>query len=781
MTLTHVGLRTAASAVALGLLSLPASAQGVSNPSSGAGPFERIATFPIFENTSASETTVAEIVAASANGTRLAYTDSELNAIGFVDITDPENPKGQGIVGVGGEPTSVAIAGRFALACVNTSADFVNTSGLLQVINVRTQQIVRTLPLGGQPDAIAISPDGNYAAICIENERDEELGDGEPPQLPAGFLVIVDLNGDPSNWSTRDVTLTGVADLFPEDPEPEFVDISNFNIAAVTLQENNHVVFVSLVGGNVIGDFNLGAVDLDGIDTNENDLIEQNSSLEAVPREPDAITWLSAFTFATADEGDLFGGSRGFTIFDIAGNVRSTSGNTMDQFAARIGHYPEGRSENKGVEPESVEFGRFGNQRFLFVGSERANLIYVYSLPGFLGFDTPVFLQVLPTGVAPEGLLAIPNRDLLVVSCEDDAQDDAIRASIMIYRRTGNATYPTIESEDRPDGSPIPWAALSGLASDSNDVNTAYTVHDSFYQDSRYFTLDLSQTPATITAETRLFDTDGVLLAALNQLAADLPETATADFDISALVDADGGVNLDLEGISQASNGNFWVCHEGRGNLNAGVSDPEDRPFESPNMILEINPAGDILDVAFPPQSVTENQFRFGFEGVAVEDGAVWVSWQRAWQNAGDPADMARIGRFDLGTRTWSFSYYPLDDVASPNGGWVGQADLVRLGDGTLVVLERDNQGGPDAAVKRVYSVANPSGAFVGGIPVVGKSLVRDLLATGTFEPFAGFAPEKIEGFAVLSNGDALLVNDNDGVDDNSGETLLIRLEGLFD
>lgn len=38
---------------------------------------------------------------------------------------------------------------------------------------------------------------------------------------------------------------------------------------------------------------------------------------------------------------------------------------------------------------------------------------------------------------------------------------------------------------------------------------------------------------------------------------------------------------------------------------------------------------------------------------------------------------------------------------------------------------------------------------------------------------------EKIEGFAVLASGDALLVNDNDGVDENSGETWLLNLGNL--
>ena len=60
------------------------------------------------------------------------------------------------------------------------------------------------------------------------------------------------------------------------------------------------------------------------------------------------------------------------------------------------------------------------------------------------------------------------------------------------------------------------------------------------------------------------------------------------------------------------------------------------------------------------------------------------------------------------------------------------------------------------------------------------KSLEIDLLAAGSYDPFAGFVPEKLEGMAVLSDGTTLVVNDNDGVEDNSGETVVVRLPQLL-
>ena len=42
-----------------------------------------------------------------------------------------------------------------------------------------------------------------------------------------------------------------------------------------------------------------------------------------------------------------------------------------------------------------------------------------------------------------------------------------------------------------------------------------------------------------------------------------------------------------------------------------------------------------------------------------------------------------------------------------------------------------------------------------------------------------GYADDKVEGFAIDAAGDAYVVTDNDGVDDSSGETLLLRLGNI--
>ncbi len=330
------------------------------------GFFQRVGVFPVCSQIDSScdtdNETLAEIVVASNDGNTLIYTDSATGAAGFVDITDPSNPLPLGVFATGGVPTSVAVVGEFALVVVNESDDFVNTAGSIKVINIATQSLITSIDLGGQPDSIVVSPDGAYAVVCIENERDEDVNDGALPQLPAGFVVVVDLDGPPETWTTSEIALTGLPNiLYPSDPEPEFASINTDNIAAVTLQENNGVVLIDLVSKSIIDSIDAGLVSLHKVDATVDGVILQTEIILDIPREPDGCVWITNRYLATADEGDLDGGSRGFTIFDSNdGSVVYSSGNTIERLAAAIGHYPESRSEKRAtsLNMSRMEFSR---------------------------------------------------------------------------------------------------------------------------------------------------------------------------------------------------------------------------------------------------------------------------------------------------------------------------------------------------------------------------------------------------------------------------------------
>jgi hypothetical protein len=201
--------------------------------------------------------------------------------------------------------------------------------------------------------------------------------------------------------------------------------------------------------------------------------------------------------------------------------------------------------------------------------------------------------------------------------------------------------------------------------------------------------------------------------------------------------------------------------------------------------LLKVAESGLIEEVVTLPQAVTDRLVRFGFSGVASTgsnlDETLYVAFQRKWR--GDPPGQVRIGRYRVAVDEWTFFYYPLEDAASPNGGWVGLSELTSLGDDRFAVIERDNQAGPDARIKRIYAFStknitplpDPGATVVPAFPVLRKTLVRDLIpdlkATG------GPVLEKVEGMALLPDNNVLVVNDNDGVDHSNGEPQLMRLK----
>ena len=67
---------------------------------------------------------------------------------------------------------------------------------------------------------------------------------------------------------------------------------------------------------------------------------------------------------------------------------------------------------------------------------ERASFVAVYRDTG----AEPEYLQTLPSGIGPEGLLAIPSRNLFVTANEADlVEDGGARATVMIYERGDGA------------------------------------------------------------------------------------------------------------------------------------------------------------------------------------------------------------------------------------------------------------------------------------------------------------------------------------------------------
>jgi hypothetical protein len=104
-------------------------------------------------------------------------------------------------------------------------------------------------------------------------------------------------------------------------------------------------------------------------------------------------------------------------------------------------HYDDTRSDDKGVEAESVATGKIGPRTLAFVGLERADALIVLDVTNPYA---PIFLQVLATGDAPEGVLFIPasespnRRSLVVASCEGDGTVNVFQLSGQESDQTAN-------------------------------------------------------------------------------------------------------------------------------------------------------------------------------------------------------------------------------------------------------------------------------------------------------------------------------------------------------
>lgn len=711
-------------------------AASVASAASAEPVFNRIASFAVADNlpegVDKATPTSSEIITASEDGNTLVYSDSPNKAIGFIDISDARAPKAGGSLSFEGEPTSVTIAAGKALVAINTRESFVKPSGVLAQVDLASKTIDATCDLGGQPDSIALNKDRTIAAIAIENERDEEVNDGAIPQMPAGDLVLLSLkDGIVDCGSIKHVTLTGLADVTGDDPEPEFVDFNSLDEVALTLQENNHIVIIDGKTGTVKNHFSAGTVSLEGIDTKKDGALKFTGEMKDVAREPDAVKWLDDNRLVVANEGDWKGGARGFTIFDKQGKVLYENGAGFEREIARIGHYPDKRNK-KGIEPEGMEAAKFGDDNLFFVLAERASIVGVYKDTG----GEPELLQLLPSGVGPEGAVAIPSRNLFVTANETDlVEGGGARSHVMIYERAeGEAAYPQIVSTDK-DGELIGFGALSGLAPVKDKPGMLYAVNDSFYAlQPTIFTIDATAKPARI---------------------------------VDALRITRGGAaaqKLDSEGLTPDGEGGFWLANEG------------DADKLVSHAILHVDEKGEIQKEIAIPAALRAGETRFGFEGITSvgegDDKVLWMAMQREWGD--DEKGFVKLVSYKPSSKEWGAVRYPLEKTES---GWVGLSEITVHGDHAYII-ERDNLIGQAARLKKLYRVAladlKPA-ALGGELPVVRKEEVRDLIpdlkaATN------GFVVDKVEGFAIDAAGNGFVVTDNDGVDDSSGETLFFGI-----
>lgn len=213
------------------------------------------------------------------------------------------------------------------------------------------------------------------------------------------------------------------------------------------------------------------------------------------------------------------------------------------------------------------------------------------------------------------------------------------------------------------------------------------------------------------------------------------------------------GDSLDPEDIVVAPDGTLWLSDEIH------------------PLIVQVSREGQILRRVHPPQRYSARTSGRGFEGLALSpNGQTLYAMLQTGLATQEDRTLTWILAYDLTTGAFTEYPYQLDrpsDEAYLAGvkPWVGASGLAAVAPGVLLVLERDNQSGTNARIKRVYRVTVPDGAATGRLD---KELVVDLYKLG-------YDLEKVEGMAVPHPNTMVLVNDNDG--DLANPTVLWYLQ----
>lgn len=340
----------------------------------------------------------SEIVSVHGPSQRLAVTSSEIGAFEVFDLTDPRRPRSvvrNGLdLGSKEELTSLVILPDGQHLALAIRGDARGSAHRVEIRGLLDGSLVARVPVGIEPDAVAVAPDGSRLLVCDEAETYWRATEAGYLSGPAS-LTVVDLSDGLAAATSQRLALPSLSpdelrrmrghgrslerSVGGEDVmvplergdatqlEPEVAAFApDGSFALVTLQENNLVARVEFDPARVVAYFDLGTntgqFDVD--DDGEVAFVTEMTGL----REPDGIAIDPTGTFfVTGDEGDtepkasesipeLFApGGRSVSVFDAAtGELLGCTGDAIDRAAHAERTYPDDRSDNKGSEPEMV-------------------------------------------------------------------------------------------------------------------------------------------------------------------------------------------------------------------------------------------------------------------------------------------------------------------------------------------------------------------------------------------------------------------------------------------
>lgn len=214
------------------------------------------------------------------------------------------------------------------------------------------------------------------------------------------------------------------------------------------------------------------------------------------------------------------------------------------------------------------------------------------------------------------------------------------------------------------------------------------------------------------------------------------------------------GADFDVESIVRADDGTYWIGDEfgpfllhfsARGTL-------LEAPIELPGVKAPENPT---LNGA-PPNLAGSK----GFEGMARSADGRWLYPLLEGTVNGDPAGTLRMNEFDVRKRAYTGKRwtYRLDSPANAIG------DAIAVDEHRFLIIERDNNQGDAAALKRVYLADNRDRDRDGAMD---KTLAADLLNLANPKGLGGFGEtfrfpfQTIEDAVILDDRTLGILNDN--------------------
>jgi YVTN family beta-propeller protein len=422
---------------------------------------------------------------------------------GGVDVLDVLTGARQGFIDTSayGGLNSVAIHGGVAALAFDNSSDR-RLPGLVVLYDTATKAPLagaKPITVGALPDMVTFTPDGSRLLVANEGTPNAVADTAYGLPDPVGSVSIIDVASRSVvampvfGGVTPTASNVGLNVRQPGmDWEPEYIAVSpDGKKAFVTLQENNALGIIDLSTNSTVAVVGLGSKDFNvpgnEIDPRDNGTVDFINVPVRGLYMPDAVATYSAggrTYLVMANEGDFrednadrttvgtgvesrlrvvsdgrfAAGARSFSIRDEDGNLVFDSGAMLDKAAAEAGLYDDGRSRDKGVEPEGVALLAVGGRTYAFIGLERtlsgATAVFDITDPSAASFVRLLFTDGsggFDRLLRPEGLTAFEMDGSFYLAVANEGAD-GLRAGTALWQLT-------------PVPEPATWAMLlAGLA-----------------------------------------------------------------------------------------------------------------------------------------------------------------------------------------------------------------------------------------------------------------------------------------------------------------------------